>query len=351
MARYLARVTNPMRTISITLTFILLAGQVHANPAMEGEWMIEISTKGAPIIGLLQLERDGDDWQAFVEGGPAPVTVDGDNITVEVDSRDLRGFVFIWKLEGQLQDDRIAGSYTATSEARINIAPGDWAAVRHTPAERNSEPAPVDLSGLWKPAPGIDFRKYSMDLTAEAEAWHAGYLMHYDQPNVRCISPGITAMVAWGAYPFEILESDNRLTFLYEVDSEVRRVFLDGREAPEFYPPSGMGYSTGRWEGSQLVMETTHLVSNVRDFRGEPISEQAMLEEVYTLSEDGQSLSAVITLHDPGNYKRPPIRRREWTRNPNIEIYPYECDPDSFYRQMYNENLLDMYFERSQRRF
>ena len=33
------------------------------------------------------------------------------------------------------------------------------------------------------------------------------------------------------------------------------------------------------------------------------------------------------------------------------QIFPNECDPDSFYRQMYNEDLLDMYFERSRRRF
>jgi hypothetical protein len=340
-----------MRTLSITLTFILLAGQACANPAMEGEWMMEVSTAGAPVISLLQLERDGDHWQAFVEGGPAPVTIDGESIVVEVDSRDIRGFVFIWRFAGQLQDDRLAGSYTLESEAPIPIAPGTWTAVRHEPDKRPAEPAPVDLSGIWKPAPGVDIRKYSMDLTDEAKAWHAGYLMHYDQPNVRCISPGITAMVAWGGYPFEVLESDKQVTFLYEVDSEVRRIFLDGREAPEFYPPSGMGYSTGRWEGSELVIETTHLVANVRDFRGEPISEQAMLEEVYTLSDDGQTLSAVITLHDPDNYERPPVRRRAWTRRTDMEIYPYECDPDSFYRQMYNENRLDMYFERSRRRF
>jgi len=190
-----------------------------------------------------------------------------------------------------------------------------------------------------------------MDLTPAAETWHAEYMMHYDQPNVRCVSPGITAMVAWGAYPFEILASEDRLTFIYEFDSEVRRVFLDGRNPPEFYPHSGMGFSTGQWQGSEFVVTTTLLSQNTRDFRGEPISEQARLEEVYTLSEDGQTMTAVITLHDPDNYKRPPIRRRAWTRSADTRMYPNECDPDSFFRQMYNENLLDMYFERSRRRF
>jgi len=330
---------------------LLLAGLSSANPAFEGEWMIEIRPPGAPVTGLLQVERDGDGWNAFVEGGPAPVTFDGDNIVVEVDSRDIRGFIFIMRLSGSLDNDRISGSYTVISEAEGSFKPGTWSGERYEPVERPGEPDPVDIGGIWKPAPGVDIRKYSMDLTPAAEEWHAGYLLHYDQPGVRCISPGIVAMVAWGGYPFEAIESKDRLTFLYEVDSEVRRIFFDGRSAPEFYPPSGMGYSTGRWEGNALVIETTNLVPNVRDFRGEPISENARMHEVYTLSEDGQTLSGVISLHDPENYERPPVRRRQWTRNADTEIYPYECDPDSFYRQMYNEGKLDMYFERSKRRF
>lgn len=340
-----------MRAQTLKWLLLLCCSPALADPAFEGDWMLEVKPEGAPLIGLLQIERDGDTWRGWVEGGPVPVSVDGDAIVVEIDSRDLRGFVYVMKLQGTLQDGRLGGTYTTVSEFKVNEKPGTWSAVRYEPQPRPADPAPRDISGIWTPAPGIDFRKYSMDLTPEAEAWFAGYMLHYDQPNVRCVSPGITAMIAWSGYPFEILEDKNRLTFLYEVDSEVRRIFLDGREAPEFYPVSPMGFSTARWEGSTLVIETTRLMPNVRDFRGEPISENARLEEVYTLSEDGQTLSAVITLHDPQNYKRPPIRRRTWTRNPDTEIYPYECDPDSFYRQMYDEGKLDMYFERAKRRF
>ena len=189
-----------------------------------------------------------------------------------------------------------------------------------------------------------------MDLTDKAKLWHKDYLDHYDQPNVRCVSPGIVAMVAWGAYPFEILESENKYSFLYEVDSEVRRIFKDSRHPPEYYPTSSMGFSNGRWDGNNLIIDTQLLEGNVRDFRGEPISEEAKMNEIYTLSEDGNSLYGVITLIDPDNYKKPPIRRRKWVRNPDTVIYPYECDPDSFYRQMYNEDKIDMYFDRAQRR-
>ena len=75
------------------------------------------------------------------------------------------------------------------------------------------------------------------------------------------------------------------------------------------------------------------------------------MQEIYSLSEDGNTLFAVTALTVTDNYKRSPIRRRKRTRNPETRIFPYECDPDSFFRQMYNENLLEMYFERSRRRF
>ena len=330
---------------------LVLAGPASAAPGLEGDWMIELSNGRTKIIGLLQIENHDGEWRAWVEGGPAPLSVNDGKLTLQIDSRDIRGFVFDYVLTGALDGDMLSGEYKVESEAEVRIQPGRWSGERHSPTPRSESPDPVDLSGIWVPAFGIDFRKYTMDLTPAAQAWHEQYLMHYDQPNVRCVSPGIVAMVAWGGYPFEVLDTGDRLTFLYEFDSQVRRIFLDERTPPEFYQHSNMGFSTGRWEGSQLVIETILLDNNIRDFRGEPLSRNARLEEVYSLSEDGEELSAVITLHDPENYQRPPLRRRAWTRRPDATIYPYECDPDSFYRQMYNEGMLDMYFERSERRF
>ncbi len=329
---------------------ISLSVAVHAQTSPQGEWMVELTGDGPPIIGLLTLKESGDGWIGYVEGGPVAVSIENDAIEIVVDSRDLKGFVFNRRLAGQVSDTSMSGSFTVEGATAVPEPGGSWTATRKAPERPRQPPKPVDLSGIWTPAPGIDFRKYSMDLTDSAKAWHAGYLMHYDQPNVRCVSPGIVAMVAWGAYPFEIIPSEGRLTFLYEIDSEVRRIFLGVKEPPEYYPPSPMGYSNGFWDGSDLIVETRRLEGNVRDFRGEPVSEGSRMHERYSLSEDGSTLSAVITLLDPANYKVPPIRRRQWVRNPATEIYPYECDPDSFYRQMYEQGKLDMYFERSERR-
>lgn len=336
-----------------TIFLAVVAGaplSVNAQSSLSGDWMLELENDGAPIFGLFTLRKLDEAWVGHVEGGPVVVTVEDASIEILIDSRDLAGFVFNRRLSGNFADNSISGSFTVESATEDPKPGGNWSAVRKSAERPRQPPQPIDVSGIWTPAPGADFRKYSMDLTAMAQEWHNGYMMHYDQPNVRCVSPGIVAMVAWGGYPVEIISSENRLTFIYEVGSEVRRVFMDGKSPPEYYPPSPMGFSNGHWDGSELIIETQLLEANVRDFRGEPITEGARMHERYSFGEDGKTMSAVITLVDPGNYNMPPIRRRNWVRNPKTEMYPYECDPESFYRQMYEQEKLDMYFERSDRR-
>lgn len=339
-----------LRESAQLVALIILAGNASAQTSPAGDWMLELTGDAPTIIGHLSLQQDDGEWLGHVEGGPAAVRIDGNAIELVIDSRDLQGFIFNRVLTGQFDAEEMSGNFVIDGATYGEQPGGQWTASRRPPEQPPSPPAPVDLSGTWKPAPGIDFRKYSMDLTDSAQSWFDGYLMHYDQPNVRCVSPGIVAMVAWGGYPMEILSSENRLTFLYEVESEVRRIFLDDREPPEYFPTSPMGWSNGNWDGNDLVIETELIEGNVRDFRGEPVSDGASMHERYSLSEDGDTLSAVITLIDEQNYRVPPVRRRQWTRSPGTVIYPYECDPDSFYRQMYNEGKIDMYFERSKRR-
>jgi len=350
MTTRLSSASTAVRHLFVLGASLALSVVAHANDALEGEWMLELTGEGPRIIGLLALEQDGNSWIGHVEGGPIDVSIDDEEVRFVIDSRDLQGFTFDRILTGVVDDGRMRGSFAIEGATYDGEPGGNWSAVRKPPEPPRQPPAPVDLSGTWKPAPGVDFRKYTMDLTEKAQSWFDGYLMHYDQPNVRCVSTGIVAMVAWGGYPMEILADEERVTFLYEVESEVRRVFLDGRAPPEFFPTSPMGWSTGYWDGSDLIVETQLIEGNVRDFRGEPVSDGASMHERYSLSDDGQTLSAVITLIDPANYKVAPIRRREWTLSPETVIFPYECDPDSFYRQMYNEDKLDMYFERSTRR-
>lgn len=337
----------------LLVSFAAIAGCHGAALAddVTGDWMLYLQDDDRTLVGLLEIEKEDNEYAAWLEGGPAGFEADGERVTIVADSRDVRGFVFDRRMQGTINGDRMQGTYEQVGAAAQTEEPGTWYAERfHGDDEGAGEALPVDLAGTWTATQELDFRKYTMDLTPAGEAWLESYLPYYDQPDVRCTSIGLPALATY-SFPFEIIASDDRLTFIYEYQSKVRRIWLDGREPSEFMPPSRMGHSVGRWEGSTLVVETTLLEKTVRDFLGELISENARIVERYDLSDDGQTLTAVITVHDPENYRRPPVRRRMWKRNDEAEIFPYTCDPDSFYLQMYEDGELPMYIERADKRF
>lgn len=343
--------TQPLCLAAAAVWSFVSTAAFAADGGFAGEWMISLEDRKRTLVGLLELEQDGGSWTAHLEGGPARVDIDGDRITLWADSRDVRGFVFDRKLVGTLAGGRISGTYTQEGAAAQKEAGGPWRAERVAIEEAApGEPRPLDLSGTWTATQELDFRKYTMALTPAAHEWLADYLPYYDQPDVRCTSIGLPALATY-TFPFEIIASANRLTFIYEYQSRVRRIWLDGRRPSELMPPSRMGHSNGRWEGSTLVVETTLLEKTVRDFRGEPISENARIEERYSLSADGTVLTAVMIVHDPENYLRAPVRRRKWIRNDDAEIFPYTCDPDSFYLTMFEDGEMKMYIDRADRRF
>jgi hypothetical protein len=252
-------------------------------------------------------------------------------------------------LTGRISDDSLSGTFTSTDDSDSSVRA--WRATPWVEAQDSpgGPPVPVDISGMWGGASGRDMRKYRMDTTPAAEEFVANYDPNLDQPPMRCMSPGVVAI--FGApYLLEIIQLPDRILFFHESFMQVRHIYMDGRQPPEYYPVSRMGYSVGHWEGSTLVVETTHIQANVRDYRGEPISDDAVVVERYQLEDEGQTLFGVMTIEDPENYRQPPIRRTVRARAPEEVALPYECDPDSFIRQLYREDRLDEYISRSDRR-
>jgi hypothetical protein len=317
--------------------------------------MIQIDVpRAAPLIGRLDIEKTATGWRAWVENGPAPVTIDDDSIALDIDSRDRQGYVFHRNLEGTLEDGVISGVMRSLdvldTAAEYGEDGSSWSATRMED-EPGGEPdhSLDDFAGIWVGLRGVDLRKYTMDLTPQAKEWVAGYDPRMDEPQKRCVSPGLVAAATW-IFPFEILVTKDRLTMLYEVYGLSRRVFMAGGSIPEFYPESSMGYSEGRFADGELTIETTLLTRSVRDFNGEPVSENARIVERYFLTNGGKRLHLVMHQHDPDNYLRAPIRRRIWDRDDETTIYPFECDPDSFFRQLFNEGRMEEYIKRSPRR-
>lgn len=155
-----------------------------------------------------------------------------------------------------------------------------------------------------------------------------------DSPGRWCVGSGMPgSMLGSGAYPMEIIQRPEQITIIYEAHSETRRIYLGDRNAaPEDRIPGRNGYSSGRWEGDVLVVETDNLVDQV-DQRT-PHSENATIVERYQLdgvdNQGRRVLKVEMTMTDPKFYTKPVVQTKRWAQVPNGRLLPYEC-PEEFW--------------------
>jgi hypothetical protein len=153
-----------------------------------------------------------------------------------------------------------------------------------------------------------------------------------DSPGGVCLGTGMPgSMLGSGGYPMEIIQRPEQITIIYEAHTEVRRIYFGERNASqEDRVPGRNGYSTGRWEGDTLVVETDNLVDQV-DQRT-PHSDQAKIVERYRLEgadEQGRRiLTAEMTMTDPDFYTKPVTITKRWAQVPNGRLLPYECNEE-----------------------
>jgi hypothetical protein len=308
---------------------------------LEGEWLLTINHM-VERLGVISFERSEGELHAFVDGGPVDFVIEGKQLEMDVDYRNGGGRLLSRHFTGTLDGDSLSGTLVAAHDDST----GTWFAERFVP-ETALPAAPVDLSGIWlRISAGME--KVFLDYTDSAQAVVDDYT-YLDDPALRCISPGLIRISGW-PYPMEIIQKDRQVTFLYESFREVRRIFLYGRDSPENFPVSAMGYSNGHWEGSTMVLETSLIKPGFVDQAGQPVSDKARVVERLVLSEDGQNLRSRLTLHDPENYKRPIVRFRQWRKDSETTIMEYDCDSYPFYRGLQLEGKLDEFLERVRQR-
>jgi len=141
-----------------------------------------------------------------------------------------------------------------------------------------------------------------------------------------CLPPSIVYTMQ-GPFPMEIYQATELIVFKLEYFDLVRIVFMDGREHPKDVPHSKVGHSIGRWEGSTLVVDTTHLSESTITNNGLNHSEQVHVIERFWLSEDGKTLHGLQEFEDPAVLDNRGARFMAWTRSPGEYVFPYECDP------------------------
>jgi hypothetical protein len=125
-----------------------------------------------------------------------------------------------------------------------------------------------------------------------------------DDPHVRCL-PSNPPRIWTLPHRQKIIQIGGLIAVLNEFSTSYRQIFTDGRALPVDPTPSWNGYSTARWQGNTLVVDTIGLRGDVwLDSSGSPISEEARLTERIRRPDYGH-LEIEFTVDDPKTYTRP----------------------------------------------
>jgi hypothetical protein len=143
-------------------------------------------------------------------------------------------------------------------------------------------------------------------------------------PELKCYLPGIPRAM-YLPYPFQIVQSTNKIQMAYEFSNAARTIHLDKVEGPP--DDTFMGHSVGHWEGDTLVVTVTDFNDKTWfDRAGNFHSDKLKLVERFTpISPD--AIRYQVTVEDPEVFTRawtltmPLYRRLE----PNAQLIEYRC--------------------------
>lgn len=236
---------------------------------------------------------------------------------------------------------------TATGEV-------DYAA----PAPRTPEGNP-DFSGLWElwprsapgrlaaernggslpsPAPGAPPAATFFDLGANMEGglpyqdWARALKDQRvadgmkDNPDANCLPMGLTQLHLH-PQPRKVIQLPHLIVIMYEGNSGLRQIFMDGRPLPDNDPqPWWYGYSVGHWEDDTLVVETMGLRDEGwLDVNGSPQTVSAKYTERFTRPDYGHMI-VDVTIDDPAAYTAPFTVRMEHGLMLNTDLIEFICN-------------------------
>jgi hypothetical protein len=124
-----------------------------------------------------------------------------------------------------------------------------------------------------------------------------------DNPDAHCLPIGVVQLHTH-PYPRRIIQTPGMVVILYEKDGVFRQIYTDGRPLPQDPVPWFYGYSSGKWVGDTLVVETVGLKDNWLDFRGSPMTEEAKVTEKFRRTNYG-NLELELTIDDRKAYTQP----------------------------------------------
>ena len=205
-------------------------------------------------------------------------------------------------------------------------------------------PAPViDLSGYWTPVMHEDaYERGAGNEIADYGGFalnEAGRLwaLSYDPSRVTLRHHQCEGYVA----PYQMRSTGNfriweerdsrtqRLIAIYvygQTTEGLRTIWMDGRPHPPAWAPhTARGFSTGRFVGNALVVQTTHIKQGWVRRNGLPGSDQTTMTDFFL--RNGDRITNVTVANDPVFFSEPQVRSNDYVRQPvDHGAWLYACD-------------------------
>jgi hypothetical protein len=123
-------------------------------------------------------------------------------------------------------------------------------------------------------------------------------------PHVACLPSNFPRMFTLPHFT-KFVQTPGLLMLMNEFNAGYRQIFTDGRALPEDPQPSWNGYSSGKWEGDTLVVETNGFRDDLwMDMAGTPLTHAAKVIERFRRPSFG-TLEIDATVNDPQAFTRP----------------------------------------------
>ncbi len=167
------------------------------------------------------------------------------------------------------------------------------------------------------------------------QAWSRGVFEYRRvnelEPHARCKVSGVVRQFQT-PYGVDIVDiPETKVIYLMDVGGPhtVRTIYLDGREHPKDFVPTGYGHSVGRWEGDTLIVDTVGFSEKFwLDRAGSPHTEKMRVTEKFTRT-NMTTMQYEYTVDDPYAYTAPWTRVATISFRPGQELFEYICQDNN----------------------
>jgi hypothetical protein len=229
-----------------------------------------------------------------------------------------------------------AQHWTRVPRADIPLTP-DGKPEIFAPAPRTPDGKP-DLSGKWSSKDNTFARNLATGLKEEDVPFQPWAKALFDKrkdgsysredPDANCLPQGVPKIGAL-AYPWRVIQTPGSIVIIYEAFTLWRQIFMDGRELVADANPTWMGYSTAKWDGDTLVVDTRGFNGRLwLDQLGRPSTHALHVIERFHRRDFGH-MDIHVTIDDPGAYMRPWSVAQEVALRHDTELMEFICNENN----------------------